>query len=101
MFLKPRQSRPQYFYKVYSYKKNRKEKKRVYKNNSKAVNQCNAVIAGWAHSYFLDSFKANHANKVTLIIMHISVLSSATQQCMENESSHATAIVIPLPIVAY
>ena len=33
--------------------------------------------------------------------MHISVLSSAIQQCMENESSRATAIVIPLPIVAY
>ena len=50
---------------------------------------------------FLDSFKADHASKVTLIIMHISVLSSAIQQCMESDNSHATAILIPLPIVAY
>lgn len=99
MFLKPRQFQPQDVYKVYSTKK--KEKKRVHKNNSEAVNQCNAVIAGGAH-YFLHSFKANHANKVTLIITHMSLLSSAIQQCMENESSRATAIVIiTLPIVAY
>lgn len=47
MYLKPRQSQPQDVYKVYSTKK--KGKKRVYKNNSKAVNQCNVVIADWAH----------------------------------------------------
>ena len=43
----------------------------------------------------------NQANKITLIIMQISVFSSAIPQCMDSKNFRATAIVIPAPIAAY
>ena len=46
-------------------------------------------------------FQTKEANKVTLIIMQISVFSSTIPQCMDSENFLATAIVIPVLIVAY
>ena len=45
--------------------------------------------------------QTKQANEVTLIIMQISVFSSTIPQCMASESFFATAIMVPLLIVAY